>query len=188
MNPKQLGIVLVLAGILICIQLGMMFQNKARGIDVEVEKAKAEEQSLQSTLSAENALLTDLQRQSKELLATVRKWIPYFGLLEEKQSVETSISMKVREEAMLTLSQRYQEVPHKISNKEIGSLPVLIRASLLFDDKYDKLLDWFGFMEQDKPTMRVGKISLSKGSRGDDLRMELVLEVPLLKEKAKEAK
>jgi|688.fasta_scaffold157377_3 hypothetical protein len=188
MNPKQLGIVLVLAGILVCVQLGMMFQNKARGLDVEVEKAKAEEQSLQSTLSAESDLLADLQRQSAELLEFVGKWIPYFGLLEEKQSVETSISMKVREEAMLTLSQRYQEVPHKISNKDIGSLPVLIRASLLFDDKYDKLLDWFGFMEQDKPTMRVGKISLSKGSRGDDLRMELVLEVPLLKEKSKEAK
>ena len=188
MNPKQLGIVLVLAGILVCVQLGMMFQNKARGLDVEVEKVKAEEQSLQATLAAENELLTDLQRQSAELLAFVGKWIPYFGLLQEKQSVETSISMKVREEAMLTLSQRYQEVPHKISNKDIGSLPVLIRASLLFDDKYDKLLDWFGFMEQDKPTMRVGKISLSKGSRGDDLRMELVLEVPLLKEKAKGAK
>ena len=188
MNPKQLGVVLVLVGILGCVQLGMMFQNKARGLDVEVEKAKSEEKALQSTLSAERDLLTDLQRQSDELLKFVDKWIPYFGLLEEKQSVETSISMKVREEAMLTLSQRYQEVPHKISNKDIDSLPVLIRASLLFDDKYDKLLDWFGFMEQDKPTMRVGKISLSKGSRGEDLRMELVLEVPLLKEKPKASK
>jgi hypothetical protein len=188
MNPKQLGVVLVLAGILACVQLGMMFQNKARGLDVEVEKAKSEEGSLQSALTAEKDLLADLQRQSDELLKFVGKWLPYFGLLEEKQSVETSISMKVREEAMLTLSQRYQEVPHKISNKDIDSLPVLIRASLLFDDKYDKLLDWFGFMEQDKPTMRVGKISLSKGSRGEDLRMELVLEVPLLKEKPQVSK
>lgn len=181
MNPKQLGVVLVLAGILLCVQLGMTFQSRARSVDVEVEKAKAEEKSLQATLQAEQVLLTDLQGQSKELLDFVGKWKPYFGLLEQKQSVETSISMKVRDEGMLTLSQRYQEVPHKISNKDIGSLPVLIRASLLFDDNYDKLLDWFGFMEQDKPTMRVGKISLSKGSRGDDLRMELVLEVPLMK-------
>ena len=186
MNPKQLGIVIVLAGIFLCIQLGMTFQNKARSVDVEVEKAKAEEKTLQETLLAEKVLLTDLQSQSKELLEFVGKWRPYFGLLGQKQSVETSISMKVRDESMLTLSQRYQEVPHKISNKDIGSLPVLIRASLLFDDNYSKLLDWFGFMEQDKPTMRVGKISLSKGSRGDDLRMDLVLEVPLLKEKAKE--
>lgn len=186
MNPKQIGVILVLAGIFLAVQLGMTFQGKARGLDIEVEKAKAEETSLEATLAAEKELLADLQRQSEELLAFVAKWRPYFGLLEEKQSVETSISMKVRDEAMLTLSQRYQEVPHKISNKDIASLPVLIRASLLFDDDYSKLLDWFGFMEQDKPTMRVGKIALSKGSRGEDLRMELVLEIPLLKEKPKE--
>ncbi len=185
MNPKQLGIVLVLAGIFVCVQLGMMFQNKAQSLDVQVEEAKSEEKSLGSTFSAERELLTDLQRQSEELLSFVDKWRPYFGLLEEKQSVETSISMKVREEAMLTLSQRYQEVPHKISNKDIASLPVMIRATLLFDDSYEKLLDWFGFMEQDKPTMRVGRIGLSKGSRGEDLSMELVLEVPLLEKKRK---
>jgi hypothetical protein len=50
---------------------------------------------------------------------------------------------------------------------------------LLFDDNYSKLLNWFGHMEKIKPTMRVGKLALSKGSRGEDLRMELVLEVPL---------
>jgi len=187
-NPKQIGVILVLAGILIAVQLGMTFQNKARGLDVEVEKAKTEEQTLQTALATEQEILTDLQRQSDELLKFVQKWRPYFGLLEEKQSVETSISMTVREEAMLTLSQRYQEVPHKISNKDIDALPVLIRASLLFDDNYSKLLNWFGIMEQTKPTMRVGRISLSKGSRGEDLRMELVLEVPLLKEKPKDAK
>ncbi len=183
MNPKQLGIVLVLAGILVCVQLVMMFQNKARGL--AVEKAEAEEQSLQSTLSAEMDLLTDLQRQSAELREFVGKWIPYFGLLEEKQAVETSISMKVREEGILTISQRYQEVPHSVGNKDIASLPVLIRATLLFDDKYSKLLNWLGTMEKNKPTMRVGKIAASKGSRGDDLRMELVLEAPLRKEKQK---
>lgn len=181
MNPKQLGAVIVLAGIFLAVQLGMMFQNKARAVDVEVEKARGEEKGLQTQLGAEKDVLTDLERQSDELLAFVAGWKPYFALMKEKQSAETGISMKVREEAMLTLSQRYQEVPHKINNKDNASLPVLIRASLLFDDNYSKLLSWFGNMEKIRPTMRVGKIALSKGSRGDDLRMELVLEVPLLK-------
>ncbi len=179
MNPKQLGIVLVLAGIFVCVQLGMMFQNKARGIDVEVEKARAEEKELQTQLGVEQELLDDLRRQSAGLLKFVGRWKPYFALMEDKQATETGISMKVREEAMLTLSQRYQEVPHKIANKDIASLPTLVRASLEFDDNALKLLNWFGNMEKIKPTMRVGKIDLGKGSRGDDLRMELTLEVPL---------
>ena len=181
MNPKQLGVVIVLAGILLAVQLGMMFQNKARSVDVEVEKAKSEEKGLETQLSAEKDVLADLERQSDELLEFVGKWKPYFALMEEKQSAETGISMKVREEGMLTLSQRYQQVPHKINNKDNVSLPVLIRATLLFDDNNSKLLNWFGNMEKIRPTMRVGKLALSKGSRGDDLRMELVLEVPLRK-------
>ena len=181
MNPKQLGAIIVVAGIFIAVQLGMTFQNKAKSVDIEVEKARAEEKQLQTQLSAEKDLLADLQRQSDELLKFVAKWKPYFALMEEQQSAETGISMKVREEAMLTLSQRYQQVPHKISNKDIKSLPVLVRATLLFDDNYSKLLNWFGHMEKIKPTMRVGKLVLSKGSRGEDLRMEFVLEVPLLK-------
>jgi len=178
-NPKQIGAILVLAGILIAVQLGMSFQSKARAVDLEVEKARSEERGLQTQLTAEEELLADLERQSKELLAFVAKWKPYFALMEEKQSAETGISMKVREEGMLTLSQRYQQAPHKINNKDNASLPFLIRASLLFDDNYSKLLNWFGHMEKIKPTMRVGKLALSKGSRGEDLRMELVLEVPL---------
>lgn len=182
MNPKQIGAVLVLAGIFIAVQLGMMFQNKARSVDTEVEKARGEEEGLQTALALEKETLEDLQRQSAELLEFIAKWKPLFGLIEEKQSVETQISMKVREEGMVTLSQRYEQVDHKINNQINNSLPDLIRASLIFDDNYSKLLNWFGLMEKIRPTMRVGKMSLSKGSRGKDLRMELVLEIPLLKE------
>jgi hypothetical protein len=185
MNPKQLGLVLVLGGILIAFQLGMSFQQKARSIGVEVEKARAEEQSLQTQLGVEKELLTDLKRQSEELLKFVGKWKPYFALMSEQQSAETGISMIVREQAMLTLSQRYEQAPHKINNKDIEALPVLVRASLLFDDNYRKLLNWIGNMEKIKPTMRIGRVGLSKGSRGEDLRMELVLEVPLREEEPK---
>jgi len=185
MNPKQIGVLIVVIGIIAAVQFGMSFQGKARDIDIQAEAAIAEEKSLHTQLDAERGTLADLQRQSKELLSFVAKWQPYYAVIEEKQAAETGISMKVREAGMLNLSQRYQQVPHKINNKENASLPVLVRATLVFDDNYSTLLNWFGNMEKIKPTMRVGKIALSKGSRGEDLRMELVLEVPLRKAKPK---
>jgi len=185
MNPKQIGILILLVGIIAAVQSGLNFQGKAQAIDVQAQEAIAEEKALRIQLDAENEALADLHRQSKELLSFVGKWEPYFAIIEEKQAAETGISMKVREAGMLNLSQRYQQVPHKINNKENVSLPILVRATLVFDDNYSTLLNWFGTMEKIKPTMRVGKISLSKGSRGDDLRMELVLEVPLRKAKPK---
>ena len=100
-------------------------------------------------------------------------------VIEEQQAAETGISMKVREAEMLNLSQRYQQIHHKINNVDNKSLPILMRAALVFDDSYSKLLNWVGMMEKIRPTMRIGRITLSKGSRGDDLRMDVTLEVPL---------
>lgn len=179
MNGKQLGMIVVLVGILLLIQLGQSFQQKAKALNAEADSASKEETSLTTQLQAEQEVYNDLQRQSKELLDFVAKWEPYFAILDEQQAAETGISMKVREADMLNLSQRYQQVPHRINNKNNASLPILMRASLVFDDDYVKLLNWVGLMEKIKPTMRIGRLVLAKGSRGDDLRMEVTLEVPL---------
>ena len=179
MNAKQLGMVVVLIGILLLVQLGQSFRNKAKALNSEAEEAGKEEASLATQLQAEKDVYQDLQRQSKELLEFVEKWEPYFAIIEEQQAAETGISMKVREAAMLNLSQRYQQIPHKINNVDNKSLPILMRATLVFDDSYAKLINWVGMMEKIRPTMRIGRLVLAKGSRGDDLRMDVTLEVPL---------
>lgn len=179
MNPKQIGCILLIVGVLVSVQLGLSMRRNAQAIDVQADKASVEETGLRTQLDAERATLQDLKRQSDELLEFVQKWEPFFAVIEEQQAAETGISMKVREANMLNLSQRYQQIPHKINNKENASLPILVRATLVFDDNYSKLLNWLGMMEKIRPTMRIGRLALSKGSRGDDLRMEVTLEIPL---------
>lgn len=179
MNAKQLGIVIVLVAILLLVQLAQSFRNKASALDKEVAEAAKEEKSLSTQLQAEREVYSELKRQSDDLIEFVEKWEPFFAVIEEQQAAETGISMKVREAEMLNLSQRYQQIPHKISNKLNNSLPILMRATLVFDDDYVKLLNWIGTMEKIRPTMRIGRLALAKGSRGEDLRMDLVLEVPL---------
>jgi len=179
MNAKQLGMVVVLLGILLLAQIGQSFQKKAKVLNDEAEAAKKEEAALLTQLQAEQGVYEDLKRQSNDLIEFVAKWEPYFAVISEQEAAETGISMKVREADMLNLSQRYQQVPHKINNVENKSLPILMRASLVFDDNYSKLLNWVGLMEKIRPTMRIGRLVLSKGSRGEDLRMDVTLEVPL---------
>lgn len=179
MNSKQLGLIIVLVGILLLVQLGQSFTSKAKLLNNEADAAAKEEVRLATQLGAEKQVLDDLQRQSKELLEFVAKWEPYFAVIEEQQAAETGISMKVREAKMLNLSQRYQQIPHKINNVDNKSLPILMRATLVFDDNYPKLLNWVGTMEKIKPTMRIGRLEMTKGSRGEDLRMDVTLEVPL---------
>lgn len=179
MNTKQLAAVLMVVGMVLMFQFGMSLRNNATLAAAKADGALVEENKLRTQLAAEEGLLEDLRSQSKELTDFIADWEPYFAILEEQESAETSISMAVRAADMLNLSQRYEQVPHTINNKPNSSLPVLVRASLVFDDSYAKLLNWMGNMEKIKPTMRVGKVFLTRGSRGNDLKMELVLEVPL---------
>lgn len=183
MNAKQIGCIILLVGILVSVQLGFSMRRQAQAVDAEADKKAVEETGLRTQLEAETATLQDLKRQSDELIAFVQKWEPFFAVIEEQQAAETGISMKVREANMLNLSQRYQQIPHKINNKENASLPILVRATLVFDDDFTKLLNWLGMMEKIRPTMRIGRLALSKGSRGDDLRMEVTLEIPLRNKK-----
>lgn len=183
MNAKQLSCLVLLLGVVLVFQIGMSMRQRADNAAKQADAALDEEKQLRTQLDAEKAVLQDLENQSGELIDFVGKWRPFFAIIEEQEAAETSISMKVREADMVNLSQRYQQVPHTINNKPNESLPILVRASLVFDDVYEKLLNWLGDMEKTKPTMRAGRVGLSKGSRGEDLRMELVLEVPLRMQK-----
>ena len=73
MNAKQLGMVIVLVGILLLVQLGQSFRNKAKALNGEAEAAGKEEASLITQLQAEKDVYGDLERQSKELLGFVQK-------------------------------------------------------------------------------------------------------------------
>lgn len=179
MNAKQLAAIVLVVGIVVILQFGMSLRTRATMAASQADAAGVEEEKLKTQLAAEEGLLKDLKAQSRDLTGFVAKWDPYFAVLEEQEAAETTISMAVRAADMLNLSQRYEQVPHLINNKPNDSLPILVRASLVFDDSYAKLLNWMGEMERIEPTMRVGKVLLSQGSRGNDLKMELVLEVPL---------
>jgi hypothetical protein len=182
MNSKQLACVLLVIGILVCVQLALTLQKNARAAAGEVDTVSEERKKLETQLFEEKKLLTDWQSQSADLREFVKDWEPYFAILEDQQAVETGMSMKVREEEMFNLSQSYQSVPHRINNKDNEWLPTLVRASLVFDDDYAKLLNWIGQMERSRPTMRIGRISLSKGSQANAIKMDVVIEIPLLKQ------
>jgi hypothetical protein len=179
MNTKQLACLILIAIMAGVIQLGLTLRKGAAAV---AEEARKEEDVEKSEISKRDAVLNGLnglKKQSGDLLAFIAEWEPQFAVFQEQQSAETIISMKVRSDRLATLQQRYQQIPHKMNGKDVETLPNLARATLTFEDSYPKLLNWLGEMERIHPTMRVWSITLSKGSRGDDLRMELVLEVPL---------
>ena len=184
MNTKQLACIILLAVMAGVIQLGLTLRKGAASVAEEARKEEEIEKGQSSQRDAELRSMNALKKQSEDLLTFIKDWEPQFAVFQEQQTAETIISMKVRSDRLATLQQRYQQIPHKMNGKDVETLPNLTRATLTFEDSYPKLLNWLGEIERIHPTMRVWSITLSKGSRGDDLRMELVLEVPLRRKKA----
>lgn len=185
MNTKQLASIILIAAMFGMVQLGLSFRKGAEEMEAKAREVAVKQMDLNKQLAMERGALTEVQAQSKSLIDFVSEWEPFFAMVEDQQAAETRVSMKVRESNLVNLSQRFQQIPHKTNGKDSGSLPMLVRASMVFEDNYAKLLNWLGSLETTYPTMRIVRVALSKGSRGDDLRMELAVEIPLRKKGAK---
>ncbi len=179
MNAKQLAAVVLAFAIVLLVQLALSLRNQASSSAATADVASAELIKLRTQLDAEDKVLADNQKNSEDLLTYINLWEPYFEVLDRQQNVESHIGLKVREFEILNISQRYEQVAHTINNKPNESLPLLVRATLEFDDNYAKVINWVGMMESIRPTMRVSRLSVSGGSEENDVRMDLVLETPL---------
>lgn len=133
----------------------------------------------QAQIIRDTAQLNEFKNTSTQLVEYLKKWQPYFNELDSAQRAELNLSLKIKEDNLVGLSQRYEIVTLKGN----ASIPRALRAYLTFEDDYVRLLNWFGRIEQQLPTMRINSIQISKGTAANDLRMTLVLDQPLILKK-----
>jgi hypothetical protein len=178
MNHKHISCGIIALLILALIQLTLWVQGNRTKVQKEAADAQMEEETSGSQLSREHSQLADLRRQSANLIEFLKVWLPYFTTVNTTQSAEINMQMRVREANLVNLSQRFEPAPVKNN----ASIPTSLRALLTFEDDYAKLLNWLGNLEVTMPTVRTSSIHLSKGTRANDLRMEVILEQPMLKQ------
>ncbi len=177
MNSKHVACGIVALLILLLVQVTLYVQKSSAKMQQEAEAAQQAENTALLTLNRERAQLSDLRRQSTDLIRFLKTWQPYFQTIDNPQSAEVNFTMRVKESNLVNLSQRFEQTGVKGN----ASVPTAMRAFLIFEDDYVRLLNWLGQIEATQPTIRVSSIHLTKGSRASDLRMEIVLDQPLIR-------
>jgi len=178
MNHKHISCGIIAILILVLVQATLWVQNHRTKVQKEAADAQMEEETAGSSLNREHSQLADLRRQSANLIEFLKIWQPYFTSVDTTQSAEINMQMKVKDANLVNLSQRFE--PAAVKNN--ASIPNSLRALLTFEDDYAKLLNWLGKLEVTMPTVRTSSVHLSKGTRSNDLRMEVILEQPMLKQ------
>jgi len=178
MNSKHIACGIIALLILALIQLTLWAQNNRIKVQREAADAQMAEEDASTQLLREQSQLSDLRRQSADLIEFLRIWQPYFLTIDNPQSAEVNMSMRVKDANLLSLSQRFETAPVNGN----ASIPSSVKALLTFEDDYVRLMNWLGQIEVQMPTIRTSSIRLSKGTRASDLRMEVTLEQPMLKQ------
>ncbi len=176
MNNKHISCGIIALLILALVQLTLWAQNNRIKVQDEADKAQMAEDDASSQLLREQSQLSDLRRQSADLIEFLRIWQPYFLTIDNPQSAEVNMSMRVKDANLLSLSQRFETTPVKGN----PSIPSSMKALLTFEDDYARLMNWLGQIEVQMPTIRTSNVRLSKGTRANDIRMDVALEQPML--------
>lgn len=178
MNNKHIACAIVAMFIVVLVQFTLWVQGNRTKVQSEAGAAQQAETDANVQLNQERAQLGELRKKSTDLIEFLRIWQSYFTTIDNAQSAEINLSMRIKDANLVNLAQRFEQTPVKGN----ASIPNTMRAYLTFEDDYARLMNWLGDLEVKMPTVRTTSARLSKGTRANDLRMEIVLEQPLLKQ------
>lgn len=178
MNNHKMACILIT---LLIALMGFGVQKlRAKAVSVRNESnetQKKAEQAEQQKKIAEIKLKT-IDAKTAELRKVYTNWIPHFEKYRNSRVAEQMISELVRDSDVFLISQRfnYQEL-----NK--GALVShALNAELVVEDDYSKTLNWLGKLEEAIPSCRISKLTITRGDRGNDINMELQVQVPVVQQ------
>jgi hypothetical protein len=177
MNQKHVALVLVGICALAIIQGILWLQGEAVKITKEADKTRYELNSQREVAEIGLARFRDLQNSSRDLMEFLSAWEGSLAGIPSRDSAEAQFITRIRDANLATISQRFDTVPVKGGS----SIPEALRAHVIFEDNFVKLLNWLGSMEQEMPGLRVSSLRISRGTRPEDIRMEASLDQPIYK-------
>ncbi|MEM7386960.1 MAG: hypothetical protein AAF514_18630 [Verrucomicrobiota bacterium] len=159
-----------------CLYVGFKMKSKAEGMKALALSAKKEaEQALyQRKLADKN--LSALQNKSAAVLDYYKLWKPHFDSTNSSETIEREVLALIKEGKLLSLNKKFAKKP----NPKDPYFPEIWSASLVFESDYMKIMNWFGKFESNMPTSRITKLGVEKGATGNDVRLELNIEIPIL--------
>lgn len=175
MNRKHLASLFVALVAAAFIYGTMWTKDRLTAMQKSEASARAKSEKAAADLTRELGELSALRLRSEPLIRFLDAWEPYFAAMNTPQSAELGISLSIKEDGIITLAQRYEPVALKGEK----TIPRVMRANLTIEDDYVRALNWLGKIESQIPTLRISNLRVSKGQRVNDIKQEIVLDIPL---------
>jgi hypothetical protein len=176
MNNKHLALLIVVIATILCVQVVLQVRSNLAKVQKDVATERDNTIALESQMRVERATYEKLQKSSAGLLAYLAAWEPALVAVDTPEAGELDISGRIKQSGIISLAQRFEAIATKNAN-----IPRVVRANLTLEDDYARTLNWLGQLERDFPAARISNLRITRGQSGNDIRMDLVLDLPLLK-------
>lgn len=179
MNAKHLASLVVVILTVIFVQVVLQVRKNLTAMQAEVQKARGAAEGIELQLRTEKSVLAQLEKNSSALIAYLKEWEPQLKGIETPEAGELNVASRVKKSGIMSLAQRFEAVSTKTPN-----IPRLLRANLTVEDDYVRTMNWLGDMEEAFPASRISSLKIERGQSGNDIRADVVLDLPLLRTEA----
>lgn len=177
MKEKQMACV-VIALLIAGVGYGMQkMRSNLNTIRTQAKEAESKAKAADFQRGQSEKQLVELKESSSGLREYFEKWLPYLASTWNTEQEEQRIIELLKSGSIFATSQRTQVVG---SQSKSGFIQKRLRAQLNLQDEYIKTINWLGHLEESMPTTRISTYRLSKGVGGNDINVELVMDVPLI--------
>ncbi|MFV1993869.1 MAG: hypothetical protein ACC661_00420 [Verrucomicrobiales bacterium] len=176
MKDKQMACIFL--GLLVAVMAFGLQKMRMKTSAMEATAAEAKETAIAAEFerkTVENEI-AELKKGTVTLRDYFETWLPYLGSRWNKEQEEQRIIDLVKTGQIFATSQRTEIVPTKGG----GFIAERLRAHFMIQDDYTKSMNWLGRLEESLPSSRIETFRLTRGTSGNDVQMEIVLDVPLI--------
>lgn len=184
MNGKKIACVVLLMIVGVFAYAGQIMHQKA---DAKIRSADAAEDAAteaEGQLTTAQISVATARADAEQLLKFLEAWQPHAERFQTQLEVESALQSLIRSTGVLVMSQKFESRETKM-NPVVSKV---IRAALVVEDEYAKVLNWLGEVERRIPITRVMTCQITGGENGRLVHAEVSFEIPIMNlsdEKAK---
>lgn len=177
MNNKHLACVLLGVVIALLAYVTLTIQGKATDMQQQADTAKNNANSAKQIRMLKATEKDDKERSTAAIRAYGERWTEHFEKVSSVDTGRDMINRQVEDGDLASLSARVQ---NKKDPRAKGYLSNKLRGDFTFVDTYAECVNWLGRIEEQLPTSRITHCKIVKGQRGDEIQMDVIVDVPIV--------
>ena len=177
MNPKQLACVILMSFIGIITYVGQIVHKKVVAMKTAAQAAMDESKAADDAKQLAEILLTKTKSDTEELRRFLKAWTPSAQKIQTEQEMDAALEYTVRERGITLVKSMKTEV--KSITKD-PFMPKKVLSTIILEDEYAKVQNWFGDLEKRLPLARVLSCQLKGGSSVRQIQLSVTIENPII--------